>query len=158
MSGFSAPPGFQNVTPTFQISSVAIDVAAWREAMADPRAGAFVGFEGWVRDLNEGRPVLRLEYEAFLPLAEKEGRRIVEAACRNFAVFDARCVHRVGRLELGELAVWVGVSAQHRSAAFEACRFVIDEVKSRVPIWKKEHYADGESGWVNAGTGAPRPG
>ena len=68
---------------------------------------------------------------------------------RQFAVVDIRCVHRVGSLAIGELAVWVGVSAAHRDAAFATCRFVIDEVKRRVPIWKNEHYADGESGWLH---------
>jgi molybdopterin synthase catalytic subunit len=139
----------------FSLSSSPLDAAVLRAAMADERAGAFVSFEGWVRNLNEGRSVLRLEYEAFASLAEKEGLRIVEEARRHFAVFDVRCVHRVGLLQLGEMAVWVGISAQHRGAAFDACRFVIDEVKSRVPIWKKEHYASGDSGWVNCQTGAP---
>ncbi len=141
----------------FSLSANPLDPAALRNAMSNVRAGAFVSFEGWVRDHNEGRPVRRLDYEAFAPLAEKEAARILEQARRNFVVFDIRCVHRIGRLELGDLAVWVGVSAQHRRAAFDACRFVIDEVKSRVPIWKLEHYADGDSGWVNAGNGAPRP-
>jgi len=117
--------------------------------MADFRAGGFVAFEGWVRDRNEGRTVERLEYEAYLPLAEKEGRRILESAARDYPVFDIRCVHRIGLLKLGELAVWVGVSSRHRAAAFEACRVVIDEVKTRVPIWKKEHYSCGDSGWIN---------
>jgi molybdopterin synthase catalytic subunit len=108
-----------------------------------------------VRDSNEGRRVVRLGYEVFVPLAEKEGARILEEAMRVFPVFDIRCVHRMGMLELGDPAVWLGVSAQHRGAAFDACRFVIDEVKSRVPIWKKEHYADGDSGWINCHTIAP---
>jgi molybdopterin synthase catalytic subunit len=138
----------------FTLSSTPLDVAALRAGMTDVRAGGFVTFEGWVRDRNDGRVVERLEYEAFAPLAEKEGARIIEETRRNFPVFDVRCVHRIGRLELGELAVWVGVSAQHRGAAFDACRFVIDEVKARVPIWKKEYYAGGDTGWVNAGTGA----
>ncbi len=141
----------------FLLSSTPLDVAALRAAMADQRAGGFVSFEGWVRDQNDGRTVQRLDYEAFAPLAEKEGARIIEQTRRNFAVFDIRCVHRIGSLQLGDLAVWVGVSAQHRGAAFDACRFVIDEVKSRVPIWKMEFYADGDTGWVNAGTGSPRP-
>ncbi|MGH8021196.1 MAG: molybdenum cofactor biosynthesis protein MoaE [Opitutaceae bacterium] len=133
----------------FEVSTAPIDPAALRAAMADARAGGFVSFEGWVRDLNEGRAVLRLEYEAFAPLAEKEGARILEEAGQRFEVFDIVCVHRTGLLELGELAVWVGGASRHRAAAFDACRFVIDEVKTRVPIWKKEHYADGDSGWVN---------
>lgn len=141
--------------PHFSISNHPLDTVAQRAAMADVRAGGFVCFEGWVRDSNEGRRVLRLGYEAFVPLAEKEGARILDEAMRVFPVFDIRCVHRVGTLELGELAVWLGVSAQHRGAAFDACRFVIDEVKSRVPIWKKEHYIDGDSGWINCHTLAP---
>lgn len=141
----------------FSLSSTPLDPAALRAAMADVRAGGFVSFEGWVRDRNDGREVLCLDYEAYTPLAEKEGTRIVEETRRNFGVFDITCVHRIGNLALGDLAVWVGVSAQHRGAAFDACRFVIDEVKARVPIWKREHYTAGESGWVNAATGAPRP-
>jgi adenylyltransferase/sulfurtransferase len=93
--------------------------------------------------------VHRLEYEAFETLAVKEGERIVAEAIRRFGVTRAACVHRVGTLGIGELAVWVGVSAAHRGEAFAACRYIIDEVKHRVPIWKKEHYADGDSGWVN---------
>jgi molybdopterin synthase catalytic subunit len=141
----------------FSLSPTPLDVTTLRAEMRNARAGGFVCFEGWVRDLNDDRAVLRLEYEAFVPLAEKEGARILDEARRNFAVFDIRCQHRIGVLELGDLAVWVGVSAQHRGAAFDACRFVIDEVKSRGPIWKKEFYRDGDSGWINAGTGAPRP-
>lgn len=141
--------------PHFSISAEAIDLRAARAAMGDTRAGGFVCFEGWVRNTNEGRAVVRLEYEAFAPLAEKEGERIIQEAMRVFTVFDIRCVHRVGTLELGDLAVWVGVSSQHRGAAFDACRFVIDEVKSRVPIWKKEHYAEGDSGWINCQSPSP---
>ena len=93
--------------------------------------------------------VTRLEYEAFAELAEKEGARIVEEAIARFGVTRAACVHRVGSLDLGDVAVWVGVSAAHRDEAFRACRYIIDEVKHRVPIWKKEHYVNGDSGWVN---------
>jgi adenylyltransferase/sulfurtransferase len=135
--------------PPFSFSAVAFDPAAHRAVLADPAAGGYVSFEGWVRDHNEGRRVRRLEYEAFEALAVKEGTRIVEAAIARFGVRRAACVHRVGELGIGELAVWVGVSADHRGEAFAACRYIIDEVKHRVPIWKKEHYEDGDSGWVN---------
>lgn len=141
----------------FKLSKDPIDPGKMRASMAAVEAGAFVAFEGWVRDLNDGRKVIRLEYEAFDLLAEKEGLRILEVARRNFGVFDIRCVHRTGTLELGDLAVWVGVSSRHRGPAFDACRFVMDEVKSRVPIWKKEHYADGDSGWINCEDGKPAP-
>jgi adenylyltransferase/sulfurtransferase len=102
-----------------------------------------------VRDHNEGRSVARLEYEAFEDLAVKEGERIVAEAAARFDVKHAACVHRVGSLGIGDLAVWVGVSAVHRGEAFAACRYIIDAVKYRLPIWKKEHYTDGDSGWVN---------
>jgi molybdopterin synthase catalytic subunit len=116
--------------------------------MADPAAGAYVCFEGWVRNHNEGKAVTSLEYEAYEMLAQKEGNKILGEAREKFDILEAACIHRTGHLQIGEIAVWVGVTAKHREAAFEACRYVIDEVKARVPIWKKEHYSDGNSGWV----------
>ena len=133
----------------FEFSDQPLDPALLRRALEDPRCGGFASFEGWVRDHNEGHAVLRLEYEAYVELAVREGERIVAEAVRRFGVAAARCVHRVGTLGIGELAVWVGVSSAHRGEAFAACRYVIDEVKHRVPIWKKEYYANGDSGWVN---------
>jgi molybdopterin/thiamine biosynthesis adenylyltransferase/molybdopterin synthase catalytic subunit/rhodanese-related sulfurtransferase len=133
----------------FSFSRQPLDPAALSASLADVAAGGFVSFEGWVRNENEGREVRRLDYEAFEELALKEGARIVEEALRRFGVRGARCVHRLGELGLGELAVWVGVASGHRAEAFAACRYIIDEVKHRVPIWKKEHYLDGDSGWVN---------
>ena len=134
---------------SFSLSETVIDAAALTRELAQARAGACVTFEGWVRDHNDGRAVLRLGYQAYASLAQSEGERILAEARDKFAILDVRCVHRVGLLEIGELAVWVGVSAAHRGAAFDACRYIIDEVKSRVPIWKNEHYADGESGWLH---------
>ncbi|HXA80456.1 MAG TPA: molybdenum cofactor biosynthesis protein MoaE [Opitutaceae bacterium] len=133
----------------FKISPIPFDLDRLRHELAHPRAGAFATFEGWVRDLNDGQPVLSLEYEAFVPLAEKEGARILAEAREKFPLLGASCFHRTGHLRIGELAVWVGVTAEHRAAAFDACRQIIDEVKARVPIWKKEHYAGGASAWVN---------
>jgi len=133
----------------FQFNHTVIDVADARAALGDPAAGGYASFEGWVRNHNEGLAVTRLEYETFAELAVKEGERIVAAAIERFGVEHAACIHRVGSLEIGEMAVWVGVSAKHRAEAFAACRFIIDEVKHRVPIWKKEHYVNGDSGWVN---------
>lgn len=133
----------------FTFSTTDIDTDAARRSLMDPGAGGYVSFEGWVRNLNEGRRVLRLEYEAFELLAVKEGSRIVSAALARFPIKHARCIHRIGDLGIGAMAVWVGVSAEHRGEAFAACRYIIDEVKHRVPIWKKEHYENGDSGWVN---------
>jgi len=133
----------------FRFSTSVLDTAALQREMRDESCGGFASFEGWVRNHNEGHAVTRLEYEAFVELAEKEGARIVEEARTKYGVTRAACVHRVGPLALGDVAVWVGVSAAHRDEAFRACRFIIDEVKHRVPIWKKEHYVNGDSGWVN---------
>ena len=133
---------------SFRISEQAIEIAPLRAALESAGAGAYASFEGWVRNHNDGRPVGGLHYEAYAALAQSEGEKVLEEARQRFAIVDAACVHRVGELAIGELAVWVGVSAGHRDAAFAACRFVIDEVKARVPIWKQERYADGESAWL----------
>jgi molybdopterin synthase catalytic subunit len=116
----------------------------------DPGAGAFVAFEGWVRDENEGLAVQELHYEAYAALAIREGDRILGEALSRFDILHALAVHRVGRLEVGEVAVRVAVSAAHRDAAFAACRYLIDEIKARVPIWKKEVTVEGTAHWVNA--------
>jgi molybdopterin synthase catalytic subunit len=133
----------------FRFTPAAIDTAAARREVLDVAAGGYVSFEGWVRDHNEGREVTRLEYEAFQELAVKEGERILAEALVRFPIKRALCIHRVGELGLRDMAVWVGVSSVHRGEAFAACRFIIDEIKHRVPIWKKEHYRSGDSGWVN---------
>jgi molybdopterin/thiamine biosynthesis adenylyltransferase/molybdopterin synthase catalytic subunit/rhodanese-related sulfurtransferase len=133
----------------FSFSADPLDTAALALGMRDDSCGGYVEFAGWVRNHNEGHAVTRLEYEAFAELAEKEGARIVAAAIELYGVKRAACVHRIGSLGVGDVAVWVGVSAAHRDEAFRACRFIIDEVKHRVPIWKKEHYVTGDSGWVN---------
>jgi molybdopterin synthase catalytic subunit len=145
----------------FSLTDAPIDAAGLLAGLGNTAAGACVTFEGRVRDLNEGRRVVALEYEAYRPLAEKEGAKILAEAAAKYPILGVVCVHRTGRLGLGDLAVWVAVSAAHRGAAFEACRHVIDQVKERVPIWKKEFYADGATEWINnaksgqAGGGLP---
>jgi molybdopterin synthase catalytic subunit len=133
----------------FSFSQAPLTPDTYRAALADPAAGGYAAFEGWVRNHNEGHAVTRLEYEAFEALANTEGERIVAEAIARFGVTRAACEHRVGALAIGDLAVWVGVSSRHRAEAFAACRYIIDEVKHRLPIWKKEHYVNGDSGWVN---------
>jgi molybdopterin synthase catalytic subunit len=133
----------------FRLEAASIDGSALRAELQAQAAGGFACFEGWVRDRHRGRDVLRLDYEAYEALAEREGEAILDEARSRFEVVDLRCTHRTGTLALGEVAVWVGVSAAHRDAAFAACRYVIDEIKRRVPIWKREHYADGDSGWIH---------
>ena len=133
----------------FRIATEKLQPETWRTTLEDPRCGGFVTFEGWVRNSNEGQEVLRLEYQAYERLALKEGKKILAEAAEHFPLEQAVCVHRVGELEIGDLAVWVAVSSVHRGEAFTACRYIIDEVKHRVPVWKKEHYVNGDSGWVN---------
>lgn len=133
----------------FALSDAPIDAAALQAALRDPRAGACASFEGWVRDHNDGRPVVGLRYEAYAELATREGETILAEALARFDIVDAACVHRTGDLAIGELAVWVGASAAHRDAAFAACRWIIDEVKARVPIWKHERYAEGDADWLH---------
>jgi sulfur-carrier protein adenylyltransferase/sulfurtransferase len=137
------------VVNIFRFSHEPIDAVTLRDSLRDPACGGYTSFEGWVRNHNEGHSVSRLEYEAFEPLAVKEAERIMAEAVERFGVEHAACVHRIGDLAIGDMAVWVGVSARHRHEAFLACRYIIDEVKHRVPIWKKEHYENGDSGWVN---------
>lgn len=132
-----------------RITHKAIRPDELRDSLHDPAAGACASFEGWIRNENEGHAVLRLEYEVYEPLAVTEGEKVIAEARAKFPILRAECVHRAGLLEIGECAVWVGVSSGHRDAAFLACRYIIDEVKVRLPIWKKEHYANGHSGWVN---------
>jgi adenylyltransferase/sulfurtransferase len=145
----------------FQITNVPIDRDGLRRELQDPARGALVLFEGWIRNHNEGREVVMLEYEVYRPLAVSEGERILAEAAQRFGIEEAACVHREGLLELGEVAVLAAAVAAHREQAFLACRYIIDEVKQRLPIWKKEHYADGQAHWVrcshDAGHGAGRP-
>lgn len=133
----------------FAMTDQPIDVDGLRAQMQDPGAGGFCVFEGWVRNENEGQTVDRLEYEAYEPLAVKEGDKVIAEARAKFPHLKATCVHRSGMLEIGDCAVWVGVASAHRDEAFKACRYIIDEIKIRLPIWKKEHYVSGDSGWVN---------
>lgn len=139
----------------FAITAEPIDPEALKRSLAAETDGACVCFEGWVREQNDGKPVTALEYEAHRTIAEKEGEKILAEARERFAITNARCEHRIGRLAIGDCAVWVGVSSPHRGAAFDACRYIIDETKRRVPIWKKESYRDGPSAWVNSVTSYP---
>ena len=132
-----------------EISSSPISPSDLQASLTDRAAGGYCAFEGWVRNENEGHTVERLEYEAYEPLAIVEGEKVLAEARERFGILGARCVHRVGMLELGDCAVWIGVASKHRDEAFKACRYIIDEIKVRLPIWKKEHYTDGNSGWVN---------
>lgn len=138
-----------DTSPTFSITDEPIRSQNRKAALHSLKAGAYVEFEGRVRNHSNGREVKRLDYEAYQELAESEGQELLQDAMEQFKVIDAAGVHRVGTLDLGEVAVWIGVVAAHRADAFRACAFCIDEAKARLPIWKKETYADGEAEWVN---------
>lgn len=138
----------------FQLTDLPIDPSDMRAELDDRRSGALATFEGWVRDHNEGKQVIALEYQAYAELASKEGELILVEAVARFDVHAVRCVHRTGALVIGDIAVWVGVTAAHRAAAFDACQYIIDEIKRRVPIWKREQYADGSVEWVNCAHGS----
>jgi molybdopterin synthase catalytic subunit len=133
----------------FALAVETIELQSEKLCLDHASAGACVHFEGWVRDHNAGRSVRRLDYQAYAPLAETEGEAILTEALARFGLREARAVHRTGSLAIGDLAVWVGVSADHRDTAYAASRWIIDEIKQRVPIWKNEHYADGQSGWLH---------
>lgn len=112
------------------------------------KAGALVTFDGLVRDHNDGRRVRALTYSAYATVASALGRAIVREAVVNYGLVDAACVHRVGSLAIGDVAVRVWAAAAHRREAFAACCSIIDEIKLQVPIWKKETYDDDTHAWV----------
>ncbi len=117
-------------------------------SVGDPAAGGVVIFSGIVRNEKDGRPVKYLEYEAHAAMAEAKMREIGAAVRRRWpSVKAVTMLHRIGRLEIGESSVLIAVSAAHRQEAFEACQYAIDTLKQRVPVWKKEHFEDGEV-WV----------
>ncbi|QDH14400.1 molybdenum cofactor biosynthesis protein MoaE [Formicincola oecophyllae] len=132
----------------FMIAHADVDVAALREKLQARSAGGFCTFEGWVRDHNEGADVTALDYEVYEALAQKEGEAILAEACARFPVTGVAAMHRDGTLAVGGMAVWVGAAAAHREAAFDACRYVIDEIKARLPVWKREHYVNAPPQWV----------
>jgi molybdopterin synthase catalytic subunit len=134
----------------FKLSPEPLDAEKLKTGLLRPDAGALVVFEGWVRNHHKGRKVTKLEYEGAENLATKEFEKIRMEVVDYFDIQDVHCVHRIGTLDVGELAVWIGVTAEHRGPAFEACQCTIDQLKERLPVWKKEYYEEGDSGWVNA--------
>ena len=126
----------------------ALSADAVAEAVAHPGAGGIVVFSGVVRNETDGRPVKFLEYEAHAPMAEQQLREIgATIHARWGGVKRVAMLHRIGRLEIGESSVLIAVSAAHRGEAFAACQYAIDTLKRTVPVWKKEHFEDGEV-WV----------
>jgi molybdopterin synthase catalytic subunit len=129
----------------------AIDAAGLMAEVASHANGAVVLFVGTVRETNDGRDVTGIEYSAYQSMAEREMADIVREAAVRFGTNDIVVEHRIGVLELGEASVVVAVAHPHRGAAYDASRYVIEQLKLRVPVWKLEHYTDGTREWVHAG-------
>jgi molybdopterin synthase catalytic subunit len=138
-----------------EITEQPIDHAALTERVRSNLAGAVCTFLGTVREMTGDRRTALLEYEAYPEMARKKLDEIEAEARRRWPVIEAVIVHRVGRLDLGEVSVAVAVSCPHRHQAFDACRWLIDTLKEVVPIWKKEVWADGSEEWVHPGLGGP---
>lgn len=124
-----------------------LDAAALCRAVSSPKHGAVASFVGTVRAVHAGRRVKAVSYDCFVPLAEKELARIAARAEKRWPVRVA-VAHRTGRLKVGTASVAIAAGSGHRAEAFEACRFVIEEIKRRVPVWKKEHYFRGDGRWL----------
>jgi len=129
------------------VTKARLNPAALERSVSSPKHGAVASFVGTVRSAHAGRVVKAVSYDCFVPLAEKELARIKAAAERRWPVRVA-VAHRNGRLRVGEASVAISAGSGHRAEAFEACRFVIEEIKRRVPVWKKEHYTKGDGRWL----------
>jgi molybdopterin synthase catalytic subunit len=150
----SPPTGEETLGDLVRLVHEPIDLAALLGS--SERDGAVCLFVGVVRNENQGRGVERLEYEAYEEMALPLMEEIAAEVRRRFPVSRVRLVHRLGRLEIGEASVAIAMASPHRGEAFAACRFAIDTLKAKVPIWKKEHYADG-SRWLEGPEGAGPP-
>jgi len=131
----------------YELTFEPLDVGAIARRVVPETCGAIVTLDGFVRQFTKGRETLYLEYEGYEPMALKEMKKLVEQAHGQFEIANVGIVHRLGRLEIGETSVVISVAATHRHHAFEACEWLIKELKRTVPIWKKEIYADGEV-WI----------
>lgn len=133
----------------FKITTEVITGTEVREAVEGPDAGAVVVFLGTVRNNTDGRPVTRLEYEAYPPMAEKKMAEIAQEVAQKWGdTLRVAMVHRTGKLEIGEVSVAVAIASPHRKDGFEACQYAMNRLKQIVPIWKREVWTDGEAEWV----------
>lgn len=133
----------------FALLDVAIDERKLREMLDNDSCGAFVSFEGRVRNHNNATSVERLSYYGYEALAINQGRQIIEQAKQKFDITHAVAIHRIGALEIGDIAVWIGVVSAHRYPAFDACRWLLDTIKADIPVWKQEYYQDESSKWLS---------
>ncbi len=138
------------------ISPDPIDQNALTEQVRSPRAGAVCTFLGTTREITGDRRTERLEYEAYPGMAEKKLEELSEQSKERWELIEVSIAHRLGQVDPGEISVVVAVSAPHRREAFEACQWLMDEIKRIVPIWKKEEWADGSHEWVHPGLARPK--
>jgi MoaE-MoaD fusion protein len=143
------PPVSGGEVARFRVVEHSINSENVVSLVENPSAGAIATFLGTVRDNARGRAVERLEYEAYAPAAEKMLRQIGDEIYQRWGIHEVAIVHRIGRLEIGEVSVAIAVASAHRVNGFDACRYAIDRIKEIVPIWKKEFYEDGES-WIGS--------
>jgi molybdopterin synthase catalytic subunit len=136
----------------YEITTQTLDVGAIARRVVPANCGAIVTLDGFVRQFTKGRETEYLVYEAYEPMALKEMEKLINQAHEQFEIENVGIVHRLGHLEIGETSVVISVAAPHRRAAFEACEWLIKELKRTVPIWKKEVYADGET-WIEGDSG-----
>jgi molybdopterin synthase catalytic subunit len=148
---------FRISTNMIELVTTPIDTDAVLRHVSFPEAGAVVLFLGTTRRFTEGRETASLDYECFAEMARRKLDELEAEARRRWPLVGCAIVHRVGHLELGEASVAVAVSTPHRQAAFEAGKWLIDTLKKVVPIWKKENWTDGTSGWIHPGLEAERP-
>lgn len=133
----------------FALLDIAIDENRLKNMLDDDSCGAFVCFEGRVRNHNNATSVDRLTYYGYEDLALNQGRTIIEEAKNRFEITHAIAIHRIGALEIGDVAVWVGVVSAHRYPAFDACRWILDTIKADIPVWKQEYYENDSSKWLS---------
>ena len=133
----------------FALLDEAIDDQRLKDFLQDEQCGALATFEGWVRNHNNDSRVTSLTYYGYEKLAINQGKRIIEEAKRLFDIENAVAIHRIGALEVGDMAVWVGVSSKHRYPAFDACKWILDTIKADIPVWKQEFYQDEPSKWLS---------
>ena len=136
-------------TQGFALLDEAIDAEHLKDFLQDEQCGALATFEGWVRNHNNDSRVTSLTYYGYEKLAINQGKLIIEEAKRLFDIENAVAIHRIGALEIGDMAVWVGVSSKHRYPAFDACKWILDTIKADIPVWKQEFYQDEPSKWLS---------
>lgn len=134
----------------FALLDKPIDDRRLKLALLNDQSGALATFEGWVRNHNNARPVTKLTYYGYEKLAINQGEKLITQTKQQFDIINAVAIHRIGDLAIGDMAVWIGVTAHHRYPAFDACRWLLDAIKADIPVWKQEFYADSEESlWLS---------